>query len=508
MLIAAITGCWFAGNAPLCTGCVSEPVSLPLADGNLLEGRLYLPPGARRNLPAVAVVHGYLGNRGFVEVPWVADVMSLGAAALVLDRPGHRASGGRWWPVEQHGDIRLSALAPDIRAAVAYLRGRAPLVDPARIALVGHSDGGTAAIVAASADWDIAATVSLSASVAPWEYVSHRAPRNLLLIYGEQDRFILAETDLLLIDAATRGNLHRDGMVGALADGSARRLLRVSGYGHLDILYSDVARQTALAWVAQAMRIDREVRLSPVRWPWVVAGLLLLVALVFVWSGTPTHNRDSPLTLQQWLIRGGKVAAIVLLWSGGLALGSWIAPRMCGVPAQEGSIVAGVLLGTGACMSALAIPLQRSLRLVANAGLTATFASFGHGAVAGLLVVLVAEALLRPIYGFPLTGQRLALFGLFILPATPAFAAACAAINWIPSGEITRGVPVEWALAGITAAVATSWFVRMSALPIVLLACTLVFVGAYRRGGRPIASAAAFGAVMYARLAADVCAFY
>jgi len=63
-------------------------------------------------------------------------------------------------------------------------------------------------------------------------------------------------------------------------------------------------------------------------------------------------------------------------------------------------------------------------------------------------------------------------------------------------------------LAAVTATVATQWFVRMSALPIVLLACTLLFLAGYRAGRGSVIGAAAFGAVMYAKAASDVCAFY
>jgi hypothetical protein len=48
----------------------------------------------------------------------------------------------------------------------------------------------------------------------------------------------------------------------------------------------------------------------------------------------------------------------------------------------------------------------------------------------------------------------------------------------------------------------------MSALPVELLAFALIIVGAARAGGRSAAAAAACGAVVYARCAALVCAFY
>jgi hypothetical protein len=66
-----------------------------------------------------------------------------------------------------------------------------------------RSDGASAAIIVASADWGIRATVA----VAPWQLVHHAVPQNLLLVYGEADGFVVHETDSTLISRGTRGYL-------------------------------------------------------------------------------------------------------------------------------------------------------------------------------------------------------------------------------------------------------------------------------------------------------------
>jgi dienelactone hydrolase len=517
VLLTALVFCCHNGRAPACTDCVEEALALSAGDATTLRARVFTPrghadasdaqrdrAGAARGLPAVVVIPGYLANTGFLEIPWAADLTRAGMVALLIDRRGHGGSSGTWWPAAHDTETRLEALAPDIRAALAYLRGRAPLVDPERIALLGHSDGATGALMAASGDWDVAATVSISASVAPWEYVNHAAPRNLLLLYGGADRFILADTDRFLIDSATRGYLHGDGEVGSRADGTARRLERVPGYGHLEILYSDVARRAALAWLAGALGATGEVALSPLRWGWVVAGLLLLLCLIYAWnvSAPPLAARVSvPIHI-------GKLLLLAGLWTLGIAFAAWLGPQLYRMPVQEGGVVTAVLAGTAVSMGAVAIPLfLRRRRPSPGARRRWTIELLG-GAAAGLAVQLAAELILRPMYAFPFTEQRLALFGLFILISAPAFAALCTAATWLPAGQVAPAMPIEVVLAGITAAVATVWFVRMSALPLVLLACALLFVGAYRSGGRAPIGAAAFGAVLYARAAADVCAFY
>ncbi len=504
LLIGALVLCWLIGNAPGCSDGSSDTVWHALSDGTSLHARLHVPQGGGTNRPAVVVVPGYLGNTGFVERPWAADLTHLGIVALVLDRRGQGKSSGAWWPALQNDSRHLQDITPDIAAAVAYLRGLAPLVDPARIALLGHSDGATGAIVAASADWQLAATVALSASVAPWEYVNHVAPRNLLLLYGSEDQFILAETDRLLIRAATRSYLDGEGRVGSLLDGTARGLARVAGFGHVDLLYSSAARRAALEWLATAFGIGGEVRLSPLPWPWVVAGLLLLALLVLVWNGIPSV----PPVKEPWLARGGKVLAITALWTAGLWLASWAAPRWRSLPVQESNTVASVLLGPGLCMSAVAVVLMLSRRSSGKEARTTRVGDLAHGALAALVVQIAAEALLRPVYAPGLNAQRVGLFALFFVLAAPAFAATCSAVSWVPNGRLARHVPVELLLALITAALAMSWFVRMSALPVLLLACVLAFVAAYRAGGGTAPGAAVFGAILYARVASAVCAFY
>src|SRR5262249_41833747 len=56
-----------------------------------------------------------------------------------------------------------ASFADDVRAQVAYLRGRSD-IDPQRIALVGHSEGGMIAPMVAAADPQLAAIVLMAGS--------------------------------------------------------------------------------------------------------------------------------------------------------------------------------------------------------------------------------------------------------------------------------------------------------------------------------------------------------
>jgi dienelactone hydrolase len=303
-------GAWQA-NRDVCPGCETSDIFLALADGTPIHTRLYLPPAAQLNIPAVIVCHGYLANLAFVEIPWAADLTRLGFAALFVDRRGHGTSGGTVWP--RRRSDKLDEWEPELAAAIGYLRGSSPVIDPNRIALLGHSDGATAALIAASADWDVRATVAVSASVGPLEFVNHVAPQNLLLVYGAEDRFVLGQTDRLLIARGTRGYLDGPGSTGEFGDGSARRLVRVPGRGHLDVFYSDEARLRILTWLRDSLERPSPrrsgsgagtpneaagIQLSPHRSVWLSSGaaaILLALLFPFFKTGASAFGGDSGL---------------------------------------------------------------------------------------------------------------------------------------------------------------------------------------------------------------------
>ena len=200
--LALFTVSAWRANSDVCPGCMVEPLTLRPPGAAEIAAQLYLPPVAQQwagrlrppaGLPAVILVHGYLANGAFLERPWVKDLTARGYATLVLDRRGAGNSDGDLWLRPQPAP-HLDDVAPDIRAAIAELRTLQPVVDADRLAIFGHSDGATAALEAASADWAVRATVAVSASVAPGEFVNHVAPQDLLLIYGAEDRFVLNDT--------------------------------------------------------------------------------------------------------------------------------------------------------------------------------------------------------------------------------------------------------------------------------------------------------------------------
>ena len=142
-------------SAPRGAPYTAEEVSFKGPGGITLGGTLTKPLNARGPFPAVVTITGsgqqdrdeYIPLVGGLRVfRQVADTLSrVGIAVLRLDDRGLGASTGNF------AASTTADFADDIRAALAYLRTR-PDIDPNRLALVGHSEGGMIAPMVAATD--------------------------------------------------------------------------------------------------------------------------------------------------------------------------------------------------------------------------------------------------------------------------------------------------------------------------------------------------------------------
>ena len=151
-------------SAPAGAPYTAEEVTVQTTAGHTLAGTLTLPAGATGKLPAVVTITGsgqqdrdeYISLvPGFRIFRQVADTLGRrGIAALRMDDRGVGGSGG---------DVNGTSadFADDIRAGIAYLRSR-PEIDGARIALVGHSEGGVIGPMIAATDPELAALVIMA----------------------------------------------------------------------------------------------------------------------------------------------------------------------------------------------------------------------------------------------------------------------------------------------------------------------------------------------------------
>jgi dipeptidyl aminopeptidase/acylaminoacyl peptidase len=213
-----------------------EEVRLTGPTGQRLHAWFVPEAGRARRGPGLVLVHGWSRNRSQL-LHLVPPLRDRGFSVLLFDARGHGHS-------DSDGPITIRKIAEDVLAAVEYLARRNE-VDPDRIAVVGHSIGAGAAILAASLEKRIHAVVSSSAFADPallttrvlrrlhfptalfhplvrmfiqrWlgtsmEQVSpmHRIQRisvPILLIHGLGDRFIPASDLGLLHDRAASRDL-------------------------------------------------------------------------------------------------------------------------------------------------------------------------------------------------------------------------------------------------------------------------------------------------------------
>jgi alpha-beta hydrolase superfamily lysophospholipase len=157
-------------SAPAGAPYTAEDVIVRTPAGLRLSGTLTLPSPRRGRVAAAVTVTGsgaedrdeqspmYPAYRPFRQL---ADTLGRrGIAVLRLDDRGVGESDAG------PASVTSADFADDIRAAIAYLRAR-PEIDTARIALVGHSEGGVIAPMIAETDRQIRGLVLMAATASP-----------------------------------------------------------------------------------------------------------------------------------------------------------------------------------------------------------------------------------------------------------------------------------------------------------------------------------------------------
>nr|WP_295109953.1 alpha/beta hydrolase [uncultured Caulobacter sp.] len=167
------------------------------ASGLKLAGTLTLPQGTGPYPVALLITGSGTQDRdetieGHKPFLLIADALTRrGVAVLRVD---DRAAGG-----SQAGDlshVTTADFVTDVEAGVAFLRGRKD-IDPARIGLIGHSEGGVIAPIVAAKDPKIAFLVMLAGTGVPGEQVLNRQARDLALGAGAPPAAAQKNADLL-----------------------------------------------------------------------------------------------------------------------------------------------------------------------------------------------------------------------------------------------------------------------------------------------------------------------
>jgi dienelactone hydrolase len=157
-------------SAPAGAPFTAEEVTVKAKEWTL-AGTLLVPKTGARPFPAVITITGsgqqtrdeplpLPGLEKYGLMRQVAETLaSRGIAVLRVDDRGVGKSTGAGTLMT----ATISDFADDVRAQVAYLRSRSE-IDPKRIALVGHSEGGIIAPMVAAGDTQIAAIVLMAGS--------------------------------------------------------------------------------------------------------------------------------------------------------------------------------------------------------------------------------------------------------------------------------------------------------------------------------------------------------
>ncbi|MFO8016782.1 MAG: alpha/beta fold hydrolase [Candidatus Woesearchaeota archaeon] len=122
---------------------IQEEVSFPNSEGEMLKGVIRLPDD-EGPFPVVILCHGFASNKDHELMYNLWDAISrAGFACLRFDFTGHGESAGSF----KH--FTISREVRDLKSAKDFLRS-SHTVDLRRLALIGHSLGGSVALLSAS----------------------------------------------------------------------------------------------------------------------------------------------------------------------------------------------------------------------------------------------------------------------------------------------------------------------------------------------------------------------
>lgn len=128
-----------------------EPIQVPAPDGAMIPAYLTLPPGSGgRNLPTVVLPHGGPSARDEWGFDWLPQFLAARGYAVI--QPQFRGSDGfgdAW--LNQNGFQNWRTSIGDVTASAKYLVAKG-IADPDRLAILGWSYGGYAALQSAATE--------------------------------------------------------------------------------------------------------------------------------------------------------------------------------------------------------------------------------------------------------------------------------------------------------------------------------------------------------------------
>ena len=277
-LLLVFAGSYLASLIQTDNGTVKvQDVRFVGSAGQIMSGLLYVPANATESSPqpGVLAIHGYINSRE-TQSGYAIELARRGIVVLSIDQTGHGYSEP---PAFAHGFG-----GPD---GLQYLRSLA-FVDISRIGLEGHSMGGWAALMAASAQPEAYEAIVLSGSSTgtlgtPDGTVSF--PRNLLVVFSRYDEFSefmwgtsipadIITTEKIKTLFGSDQDIKVGFTYGNTTDGSARRLVMPNVIHPGDHL-STQAIGEVVDWLQMALKPELARPANQQTWYWKEFGTLL-----------------------------------------------------------------------------------------------------------------------------------------------------------------------------------------------------------------------------------------
>ena len=200
---ASIVQCVAAEPPP-----IAVEIESPLASSHPLQGYLR-QPGSAGPTPAVVLLHSCNGSWTRLDQRWGKRIASWGYATLTVDSFGPR--GLKNCNDNPPNDLALD-LARDSYRALNFL-ARDPLVDPARVAVLGFANGGRLALISVEhGPVEQASPNKFHAAVAfypPCEYFKGDMTVPTLILIGERDDVTPADECRNMVDGTDGWGISR-----------------------------------------------------------------------------------------------------------------------------------------------------------------------------------------------------------------------------------------------------------------------------------------------------------
>lgn len=275
MALALFVACAYALHAIHAHNRTYRATDLTLPDGT--PARVVLPgPGGQRYrlalpdgmapVPLVVLTHGVIGNKEMLST--LAHALAdHGVAVLTYDSLGHGANPN---------PLVRSLQRTQAEGVIAYARTELQhVIDPAHVAMMGHSMGGGITLEYASYHDDLDAAVPIAAG---WLGTGPVSPRNVLFVYAAHDLPGLGENVRRSVSTLSgEPDPVLDTTYGTIADGTGRRMVEIPGMDHITVMYAPTTARAIVDWLQQIWPMEEDQPIGDPRLKWF--GFMWVVAL-------------------------------------------------------------------------------------------------------------------------------------------------------------------------------------------------------------------------------------